>query len=67
MSMFGNTYPFEQLFSIMNIIKSQLRSQVSDEYLQSAIRLTSSNNITPNIPSCAANKTFQLSNAVNYN
>lgn len=46
-SMFGSTYVCESAFSIMNLNKSKLRSQLTDAHLLNNIRIATSN-IEPN-------------------
>lgn len=41
MSMFGSTYMCEQLFSIMKINKNELRSNLTDEHLNSILKINS--------------------------
>lgn len=42
-SLFGSTYLCEQLFSRMNIAKSQYRSSLTDDHLQALLRLSTTN------------------------
>jgi len=46
--MFGSTYICEQLFSVMKINKSRLRSNLTDENLTSTLRLASAESLLPN-------------------
>ena len=41
-SMFGSTYACEQLFSTINLTKTKLGAQPTDEHLQDAMLLSSS-------------------------
>nr|XP_042913023.1 general transcription factor II-I repeat domain-containing protein 2A-like [Parasteatoda tepidariorum] len=47
-TMFGSTYICEQTFSLMNINKSKLRSKLTDEHLESILRISTSH-YEPNI------------------
>ena len=48
-SMFGSTYCCEQLFTIMKGNKSPLRSRITDIHLGSVLKITTTNNISPEI------------------
>ncbi|GBN89831.1 hypothetical protein AVEN_110243-1 [Araneus ventricosus] len=39
LTIFGSTYSFEQVFSCMNIIKSKVRSQLTNKNLESCLKL----------------------------
>jgi len=60
-AMFGSTYVCEQFFSSMKIIKSPLRSRLTDEHLQTSLRLVSSQDIKPNIDALVDAKRCQVS------
>lgn len=63
LSMFGSTYLCEQLFSIMKINKTSHRSRLTDEHLQSILRISSTQNLTPNINKLVAKKRCQQSSS----
>lgn len=48
-TMFGSTYICEQTFSLMNLNKSKLRNQLTDQHLQSILRI-STTSFEHNIP-----------------
>ena len=55
-TLFGSTYSCEQLFSPMKHIKSSSRSRLTDEHLESCLRVTIST-IEPNIDRIIKGKT----------
>lgn len=61
LAMFGSTYLCEQLFSIMKINKSPMRSRLSDENLQSILRVVTAQEIKPNISALVEAKRCQVS------
>ncbi|XP_065444398.1 general transcription factor II-I repeat domain-containing protein 2A-like [Chrysemys picta bellii] len=61
LSMFGSTYLCEQLFSVMKINKTSHRSRLTDEHLQSILRIFTTQNLTPNINELVAKKRLQVS------
>ena len=63
LSMFGSTYLCEQLFSVMKINKTSHRSRLTDEHLQSILRISITQNLTPNINELVANKRCQTSSS----
>jgi hypothetical protein len=63
LSMFGSTYLCEQLFSVMKINKTSHRSRLTDEHLQSIMRISMTQNITPNINELVAKKRRQTSSS----
>ena len=63
LSMFGSTYLCEQLFSVMKINKTSHRSRLTDEHLQSIMRISMTQNITPNINELVAKKRCQTSSS----
>ncbi|KAM4620367.1 general transcription factor II-I repeat domain-containing protein 2 [Polymixia lowei] len=61
--LFGSTYLCEQLFSVMNINKTSHRSRITDEHLQSILRISTTQNLTPNINELVAKKRCQASSS----
>lgn len=61
LSMFGSTYLCEQLFSLMKMNKTPLRSRLSDEHLHSILRISSAQSLTPDIDMLASKKRSQVS------
>ncbi|XP_076011117.1 general transcription factor II-I repeat domain-containing protein 2-like [Genypterus blacodes] len=61
LSMFGSTYLCEQLFSLMKMNKTSHRSRLTDEHLQSGLRISSVQSLTPNIDELASKKRCQVS------
>ena len=49
LSMFGNTYLCERLFSLMKLNKTSHRSRLTDQHLHSILRISSAQSLTPNI------------------
>ncbi|KAG7516011.1 general transcription factor II-I repeat domain-containing protein 2-like [Solea senegalensis] len=49
LSMFGSTYLCEQLFSLMKLNKTSHRSRLTDEHVNSILRISSAQSLTPNI------------------
>ncbi|KAL4009366.1 hypothetical protein ACER0C_003218 [Sarotherodon galilaeus] len=49
LSMFGSTYLCEQLFSLMKLNKTSHRSRLTDKHLDSILRISSAQSLTPNI------------------
>lgn len=47
--MFSSTYLCEKLFSVVTFNKTSHRSRLTDEHLQSILRISTTQNITPNI------------------
>ncbi|XP_066977883.1 general transcription factor II-I repeat domain-containing protein 2B-like [Macrobrachium rosenbergii] len=60
MSMYGSTFACEQLFSVMNINKSRLRSKLSDEHLNSILKIATKS-FTPNFDALVKKKRSQVS------
>ncbi|KAM6972592.1 general transcription factor II-I repeat domain-containing protein 2-like [Aplochiton taeniatus] len=48
-SMFGSTYLCEQIFSLMKLNKTSHRSRLTDKHLDSVLRISSAQSLTPNI------------------
>lgn len=61
MSMFGSSYVCEQLFSVMNLNKSRLRSRLTDEHLNSIMKIATAQSIVPNIDVLVQAKRCQVS------
>ena len=59
-SVFGSTYICEQTFSKMKLVKSKLRSRLTDEHLHQILRL-SVTNIEIDIAKLANNIQYQIS------
>ena len=57
---FGSTYRCEQAFSSMNLIKSKMRSQLTDSNLKNCL-LLSVTNLSPDIQKLAKSKQSQIS------
>uniref|UniRef100_A0AAR2IK74 SPIN-DOC-like zinc-finger domain-containing protein n=1 Tax=Pygocentrus nattereri TaxID=42514 RepID=A0AAR2IK74_PYGNA len=60
--MFGSTYLCEKLFSVMKTNKTAHRSRLTDEHLQSILRVSIARDLTPNINEPVAKKRCQASN-----
>jgi len=56
LSMLSTTYECEKSFSLMNLIKSSVRSRLSDSHLSSCLRIMSSQKLSPDISSLIKNK-----------
>jgi len=54
--MFGSTYLCEQLFSVMKMNKNPHRSRLTDAHLHSILRVSTAQNLTPNIDELTAKK-----------
>ncbi|KAL7859442.1 hypothetical protein SRHO_G00145890 [Serrasalmus rhombeus] len=54
--MFGGTYLCEKLFSVMKTNKTAHRSRLTDERLQSILRVSTTRDLTPNINKLVAKK-----------
>lgn len=61
MSMFGSTYVCEQLFSLMNLNKSGLRSRLTNEHLNSTLKVAIAQSLAPNIDELVQTKRCQVS------
>ena len=61
--MFGSTYICEQLFSVMKINKTSHRSRLTDEHLQSILRISATQSLTPNINKLVSMKRCQTSSS----
>lgn len=59
--MFGSTYLCEKLFSVMKINKTAHRSRLTDEHLQSILRISTTQNLAPNVNKLFAKKRCQAS------
>lgn len=59
-SLFGSTYICEQLFSRMKYTKSKNRSKISDEHLESSLRIATTS-IEPDIEALVSEKQCQIS------
>lgn len=60
---FGSTYLCEKLFSVRKINKTAHRSCLTDEHLQSIPRITTTQNLTPNLNELVAKKRCQASSS----
>ena len=60
MSLFGNTYVCEELFSTMKLIKNDHRSRLSDARLESCVRVATSS-IPADIDQLVSKKQCQIS------
>ncbi|KAM3850917.1 general transcription factor II-I repeat domain-containing protein 2A-like [Vipera latastei] len=63
LSMFGSTYLCEQLFSVMRVNKSAHRSQLTDAHLHSILRVSTTQNLSPNVDELVARKRCQTSSS----
>ncbi|KAK7888727.1 hypothetical protein WMY93_024287 [Mugilogobius chulae] len=61
LSMFGSTYVCEQLFSVMKLNKSAHRSSLTDAHLHSILRVSTAQDLTPNITELVVKKRCQVS------
>ena len=61
LSMFGSTYLCEQLFSSMKMTKTSHRRRLTDEHLCSIMRVSSAQNLSPDIDDLASRKRCQVS------
>lgn len=59
-SLFGNTYTCEQLFSRMKYIKSQQRTRITDDHLENCLRIATTS-ISVNIDNLSSSKQSQSS------
>ncbi|XP_072239317.1 general transcription factor II-I repeat domain-containing protein 2-like [Leuresthes tenuis] len=59
--MFGSTYLCEKLFSVMKINKTAHRSRLTDEHLLSILRISTTQDFTPNLNELVAKKRCQVS------
>jgi hypothetical protein len=60
-SMFGNTYLCEQLFSKMKLTKNKNRNSLTKEHLTSSLRVNSANEVKPDINILLSNIRAQVS------
>ena len=60
---FGSTYLCEQLLSVMKINKTSNRSGLTDQRLQSILRISTTQNLTPIINKLVAKKRCQASSS----
>ena len=65
MAMFGSTYVCEQLFSVMKLNKSRLRSQLTDGHLNSTLKVATAQSLLPNIDALVQAKRCQVSGSSN--
>ena len=63
LSMFGTTYLCEQVFSVMNITKTKLRSRLTHKCLNDIIKLAASQDFKPDIDALERAKRCQVSGA----
>lgn len=63
LSMFGTTYLCEQVFSVMNITKTKLRSRLTHKCLNELIKLAASQDFKPDIDALVRAKRCQVSGA----
>lgn len=61
LSMFGTTYLCEQVFSMMTINKTKLRSKLTDEHLNAILRCAVTQDLTPDIDRLVKGKRCQVS------
>ena len=63
LAMFGSTYVCEQFFSTMKVNKSAIRTRLTDEHLQSVLRLATikDESLKPDIDSLVNSKRIQKS------
>lgn len=65
--MFGSTYLCEKLFSVMKINKTAHRSRLTDDHLQSILRISTTHDFTPNINQLVAKKDARCPAAIRAN
>ncbi|XP_019748223.1 general transcription factor II-I repeat domain-containing protein 2-like [Hippocampus comes] len=63
LSMFGTTYLCEQVFSLMNINKTKLRSKLTHKHLNEILKLAASQDMMPHIDALVQDKRCQVSRA----
>ncbi len=61
MSMFGTTYVCEQFFSMMTINKTKLRSRLTDNHLNSTLKIATAQSFSPEIDELVKSKRCQSS------
>ncbi|MBN3281364.1 GTD2A protein, partial [Polyodon spathula] len=61
LSMFGTIYVYEQLFSVMNVNKSKLHSQLTNAHLNSLLKVTTAQSLVPNFDAVVQTKRCQAS------
>lgn len=59
--MFGTTYICEQVFSVMNINKTKLRSRLTHKHLNDILKWAATQDVTPNIDALVKDKRCQVS------
>ena len=59
--MFGTTYLCEQVFSVMNIKKTKLRSRLTNKHLNNILKLATTQDVMPNIYALVEAKRCQVS------
>lgn len=59
--MFGTTYLCEQVFSVMSINKTKLRSRLTHKHLNDILKLAATENVTPDIDALVKAKRCQVS------
>lgn len=64
-SMFGTTYVCEQAFSVMNVNKSKLRSQLTDTHLNSIMKVAVTQTLAPDVDALVKEKRCQASGSHN--
>jgi len=61
MSIFGSTHVCEQLFSLMKLNKSRLRSQLSNAHLNAILKVAAAQSLVPNYDALVSAKRCQVS------
>ena len=61
MSMFDSTYASEQLFSLMNLNKSQFQLQLTDSHLNATLKVVTAQTLVPDINLLTNAKQCQVS------
>lgn len=59
--MFGTTYLCEQVFSVMSINKTKLRSRLTHKHLNNILKVAATQNVTPDIDALVKAKRCQVS------
>lgn len=61
LSMFGTTYVCEQVFSVMNLNKSKVRSQLTNEHLNAVLKVATAQSLSADVEKIVEKKRCQVS------